>query len=86
MALSFSYITAWITFRVSYKDIYKKRAPLAIIGAPQLSIYFYTAMPTPLLANLCPLMSKLYRSRLSFVTVLEASEFRKNYLYGRTLI
>ena len=35
-------IIIWIYFTVLYKDIYQKRAPLAISKAPELSIYFYT--------------------------------------------
>ena len=34
MTLSFSYIAPLIDFKVSYKDAYKKRAPLPIMRAP----------------------------------------------------
>ena len=37
------YITARIHFKVSYKDTYKTRAPLAINRAPLVSVYFYTS-------------------------------------------
>ena len=34
MTLLFSYIAMWINFKISYKDTYMKRAPLAINRAP----------------------------------------------------
>ena len=45
--ISVSYITAWIYFKVSYKDTYEKRAPLAINRAPLLLTYFYTTAAGP---------------------------------------
>ena len=49
MTLSFSYIAPLTNFKVSYKNAYKKRAPLWSGEAPKLSICFYT---TALLCHL----------------------------------